>query len=112
MLSKTLSYLSLVLITAFIINGVISGLFTNSFAQIQQSQTLQQQPQLQGQTNETSPIQDPHSLQGSFFTIDNMTFSHHTASVNGIQLHYVIGGHGDPQFCCMDGRKHGMHGTK
>jgi hypothetical protein len=25
-----------------------------------------------------------------------MTFSHHTASVNGIQLHYVIGGHGDP----------------
>ena len=25
-----------------------------------------------------------------------MTFSHHMASVNGIQLHYVIGGHGDP----------------
>ncbi len=25
-----------------------------------------------------------------------MTFSHHTASVNGIQMHYVIGGHGDP----------------
>ncbi len=25
-----------------------------------------------------------------------MTFSHHTATVNGIQLHYVIGGHGDP----------------
>jgi pimeloyl-ACP methyl ester carboxylesterase len=25
-----------------------------------------------------------------------MTFSHHTASVNGIQLHYIIGGHGDP----------------
>ena len=30
------------------------------------------------------------------FQIDNMTFSHHTASVNGIQMHYVIGGHGDP----------------
>lgn len=29
------------------------------------------------------------------FKIDNMTFSHHTASVNGIQLHYVIGGHCD-----------------
>ncbi|MBV9177264.1 MAG: alpha/beta hydrolase, partial [Nitrososphaeraceae archaeon] len=26
----------------------------------------------------------------------NMTFSHNTASVNGIQLHYVIGGHGNP----------------
>jgi pimeloyl-ACP methyl ester carboxylesterase len=30
------------------------------------------------------------------FDIDNVTFSHHTASVNGIQLHYVIGGKGDP----------------
>ena len=25
-----------------------------------------------------------------------MTFSHHTATVNGIQLHYVTGGKGDP----------------
>ncbi|MDW3626907.1 MAG: alpha/beta fold hydrolase [Nitrososphaeraceae archaeon] len=25
-----------------------------------------------------------------------MTFSHHMASVNGIQLHYVTGGKGDP----------------
>src|SRR5215208_4137166 len=95
MLSKILSYFSLVLIATFITNGVMSGLFINSFAQLQQNQT-QQQLQLQGQTNETSPIQDPHSLQCSFFTIDNMTFSHRTASVNGIQLHYVIGGHGDP----------------
>jgi pimeloyl-ACP methyl ester carboxylesterase len=30
------------------------------------------------------------------FDIDNVTLSHHMASVNGIQLHYVIGGHGDP----------------
>jgi hypothetical protein len=30
------------------------------------------------------------------FDIDNVTFSHHMASVNGIQLHYVIGGKGDP----------------
>ena len=35
-------------------------------------------------------------LSGMSFQMDNMTFSHHTASVNGIQLHYVIGGHGDP----------------
>ena len=34
-------------------------------------------------------------LNGTFFQIDNMTFSHHTASVNGILLHYVIGGHGN-----------------
>jgi pimeloyl-ACP methyl ester carboxylesterase len=35
-------------------------------------------------------------LLGVSFDIDNVTFSHHTASVNGIQMHYVIGGHGDP----------------
>ena len=35
-------------------------------------------------------------LNGTSFQMGNMTFSHHTASVNGIQLHYVIGGHGDP----------------
>ena len=29
-------------------------------------------------------------------SLDNMTFSHHTTSVNGIQMHYVIGGQGDP----------------
>ena len=33
---------------------------------------------------------------GISFQIDNVTFSHHTAPVNGIQLHYVIGGQGDP----------------
>src|ERR671929_525010 len=33
---------------------------------------------------------------GNSFQMDNMTFSHHTTSVNGIQMHYVIGGHGDP----------------
>ena len=33
---------------------------------------------------------------GNSFQIDNMTFSHNMASVNGIQTHYVIGGHGDP----------------
>jgi pimeloyl-ACP methyl ester carboxylesterase len=31
-----------------------------------------------------------------YFEIDNVTFSHHMASVNGIQLHYVIGDQGDP----------------
>jgi pimeloyl-ACP methyl ester carboxylesterase len=36
------------------------------------------------------------NLLGVSFDIDNMTFSHHMASVNGIQMHYVIGGHGDP----------------
>jgi hypothetical protein len=30
------------------------------------------------------------------FEMDNVTCSHHTAPVNGIQMHYVIGGQGDP----------------
>jgi pimeloyl-ACP methyl ester carboxylesterase len=35
-------------------------------------------------------------LDGISFEIDNVTFSHHTATVNGIQMHYVMGGQGDP----------------
>ena len=41
----------------------------------------------------TAQQQQPN---GTSFQIDNVTFSHNTTSVNGIQLHYVIGGQGDP----------------
>jgi hypothetical protein len=34
-------------------------------------------------------------LEGISFQIDNVTFSHHTAFVNGSQMHYVMGGQGD-----------------
>jgi pimeloyl-ACP methyl ester carboxylesterase len=40
--------------------------------------------------------QEQQQLNGNSFQMNNMTFSHNTISVNGIQLHYVIGGHGDP----------------
>src|SRR5688500_10782727 len=40
--------------------------------------------------------QQPSFIEDLSFDIDNVTFSHHMASVNGIQLHYVIGGQGDP----------------
>ena len=33
---------------------------------------------------------------GISFRTDNTTFYHHMAVVNGVQIHYVIGGHGDP----------------
>ena len=46
--------------------------------------------------NQAAMAQQQQRLSGMSFQMDNMTFSHHTASVNGIQLHYVIGGHGDP----------------
>jgi pimeloyl-ACP methyl ester carboxylesterase len=51
--------------------------------------------QQQSQTNQTSVLEQEHS-EGTTFQIENSTFSHHTASVNGIQMHYVIGGQGDP----------------
>ena len=40
--------------------------------------------------------QQQPTLEGISFDINNVTFSHHMASANGIQLHYVIGGHGNP----------------
>ena len=91
---KILLCLSLVIIVTSIPSIFTTNLFTNNvFAQKMQ----QQKGQTQTNNNQTSLIlQDPSSLQGSFFTLDNMTFSHHMASVNGIQLHYVIGGHGPP----------------
>src|SRR6476659_5809970 len=91
---KILLCLSLVIIVTSISSIFTTNLFTNNvFAQKMQ----QQKGQTQTNNNQTSLIlQDPSSLQGSFFTLDNMTFSHQMASVNGIQMHYVIGGHGDP----------------
>src|SRR5262245_37951951 len=51
--------------------------------------------QQQNQTKLTSAEQQ-QLTEGNSFKIDNVTFSHHTVSVNGIQLHYVMGGEGDP----------------
>ena len=56
---------------------------------------IAQQQQQQPQTNLTSTEKQLLS-EGVSFQIHNMTFSHHTVPVNGIQIHYVIGGHGDP----------------
>ena len=51
----------------------------------------QQQPQANLKSTEQQHLHD-----GISFQIDNVTFSHHMASVNGTQIHYVVGGHGDP----------------
>jgi pimeloyl-ACP methyl ester carboxylesterase len=52
------------------------------------------QPQ-QPQANLTS-VEQQQLLEGISFEIDNVTFSHHMTTVNGIQMHYVMGGKGDP----------------
>jgi pimeloyl-ACP methyl ester carboxylesterase len=59
---------------------------------------IAQQQTLQGfHNNQTSSsLNKQQQTTGISFQIDNMTFSHHTASVKGIQMHYVIGGRGDP----------------
>ncbi len=73
----------------------VIGIFIISSLMLNPSNTAiaQQQPQLQ--SNFTSAEQQLLT-EGNSFEIDNVTFSHHTATVNGIQLHYVIGGKGDP----------------
>ena len=77
--------LFVVIATSISVVGIGSNHF-QSMAQQQQSQINQTHSALKQQSN----------LSGTSFDIDNMTFSHHMASVNGIQLHYVIGGQGDP----------------
>ena len=43
-----------------------------------------------------SQQQQIRALDGTTFHINNVTFSHRMATVNGIQMHYVIGGQGNP----------------
>ena len=74
----------LLIIPSVPINGI--GLNSSKTALAQQEQP---------QTNLTS-IEQQTLKEGITFEIDNVTFSHHMATVNGIQLHYVMGGEGDP----------------
>jgi hypothetical protein len=69
-------------ITFLIIGIIVTGIFVCTLVLNQNHTAMAQQQQ--------------PTLGGISFDIDNMTFSHHMASVNGIQLHYVIGGQGDP----------------
>ena len=83
---------------------ILLGLNQNQIAIAQQQQQQQELPGLQNnQTSLSSSSfltkeqqQQQPTLQGISFDIDNMTFSHHMASVNEIQMHYVIGGQGNP----------------
>jgi pimeloyl-ACP methyl ester carboxylesterase len=60
-----------------------------------QQQVIAQDQQHQSLSNRTAfDIENP--IEDLSFEIENATFSHHTAAVNGIQMHYVIGGQGDP----------------
>jgi pimeloyl-ACP methyl ester carboxylesterase len=85
---------SIIIAVFFVIATSISVIvIVSNHPQITMAQE-QQQPQIDNQTY--SVLKQQPNLQGVSFDIDNVTFSHHTASVNGIQMHYVIGGQGDP----------------
>jgi len=73
---------------------VSTSMFTFNMGPISSERLLAQQ-QSQPQSNFTAAEQQLLT-EGNSFEIGNVTFSHHTASVNGIQLHYVMGGKGDP----------------
>jgi pimeloyl-ACP methyl ester carboxylesterase len=63
----------------------------------QQSQQQPQQQQMQAnQTFSPSVEEQRQTLEGISFQLDDVTFSHHMATVNGIQMHYVMGGQGPP----------------
>jgi pimeloyl-ACP methyl ester carboxylesterase len=82
---------SLPLIVLVVI-AVVSTVIIMEFGLNDHHITMAQQ---QSQVNLTSD-EKQKALEGISFVIDNTTFSHHTATVNGIQMHYVIGGKGDP----------------
>ena len=80
---------SLCLLTAkafFILGIIVTSIFSSTLILLNQNHDAmaQVQQQQQQQTN------------GNSFQLGNMTFSHNVVSVNGIKLHYVIGGHGPP----------------
>ncbi len=74
-------YFSFYLVTIFLTILVVVLIFSSLTLNINHTAIAQQQ----------LPFNEDLS-----FNIDNVTFSHHIASVNGIQLHYLIGGQGDP----------------
>src|SRR5919107_2726167 len=84
------------------ITFLLIGIFTTSILSVStlvlnQDHTAMAQQQLQAnQTFSPSVEEQQQLLEGKSFQIDNMTFSHNTAPVNGIQMHYVTGGQGDP----------------
>lgn len=84
----------------FLIIGItiVTGISVSSLIFNQNQIVIAQQQKLLGMHNNqtSSSLAKQQLLNGNSFQIDNMTFSHHTASVNSIQLHYVIGGHGNP----------------
>jgi pimeloyl-ACP methyl ester carboxylesterase len=85
------------LLIGIIIATTISFVFPIVLNQNHTAMAQQQQQMQANQTFSPSVEEQQQLLEGLSFQIDNVTFSHHMATVNnGTQIHYVIGGQGDP----------------
>jgi pimeloyl-ACP methyl ester carboxylesterase len=96
-------YLSFCLTAIFLTIIIATGIFAISLILNQNQSAIAQQQQSQLGSNSSNQTvshakqqQQPFVSKGISFDIDNVTFSHHMASVNGVQIHYVIGGQGKP----------------
>src|ERR671919_2573569 len=77
-----------------VISTIIVILLVSSSITLYQQQITAQE-QKQPVFNQTAfGVKNP--VEDLSFEMENVTFSQHTASINGIQMHYVIGGQGDP----------------
>ena len=79
--------------TIFLAIIMLSGIFVSSsvLTRYQIARAQEQQPNANLTSTEKQLL-----LGGISFQINNVTFTHHTSTVDGFQMHYVIGGHGDP----------------
>ena len=84
------------LIGIIIITTSILFVFPSVLNQNHTAMAQQQQMQANNQTFTPSAEEQQQLLEGVSFQLDDVTFTHHMASVNGIQMHYVMGGQGDP----------------
>jgi pimeloyl-ACP methyl ester carboxylesterase len=83
----------------FLLIGIITTTSVLSAFTLVLNQNHTAMAQQQSQANQTfspSVEEQQQLLEGISFQIDDVAFSHRMASVNGIQMHYVIGGQGDP----------------
>ena len=86
--TETRMILMILLVTS--ISFIPLGLNQNQIANAQQLQGIH------NNLTSSSSLAKQQQPNGTSFQMGNTTFSHNMASVNGIKLHYVIGGHGDP----------------
>jgi pimeloyl-ACP methyl ester carboxylesterase len=95
MLNRSTEFIMILLVTSIALMPL--GLNHSQIA-IAQQEGQRHNPQgiQSNQTSSSLAQQEQQQPTGISFKIDNMTFSHHITSVNGIQMHYVIGGHGPP----------------